>query len=106
MGKRARSKSFGKHKPKPTEPEILEGRAIDAAVDVDLIQIGEAMTVQKDLCLEVLARSIQDWNEWLGIVRPSGQRKAGSLKRFESLGNQLMEPKPTTSNQGGYIAFA
>jgi len=82
MGKRARSKSFGKHKPKPIEPEILEGRAID------------------------LARSIQDWIEWLGIVRPSGQRKAGSLKRFESLGNQLMEPKPTTSNQGGYIAFA
>ena len=57
MGTRALTKSFGKHKPKPIEPELLEGRAIEAAVDVVLIQIGEAMTVQKDLCLEVLARS-------------------------------------------------
>jgi hypothetical protein len=31
MGKRARSKSFGKRKPKPIEPEVLEGRAIDPA---------------------------------------------------------------------------
>jgi hypothetical protein len=53
MGKRARSKSFGKHKPKPTEPEILEGRAID------------------------LACSIQDWIEWLGIVASILKRRHG-----------------------------